>query len=183
MLKTLSPEQLSLRQLAKSLGVSHNAPYMHFPDKDSLLAAIAEQGFMLLGQAVDSSQQDLHHKPITQRLTSAAHSYVTFALNHPSHFRVMFMNWPPGLCPDLYPTSLATFNKLVAIMAQGQEQGELICPPTPDQLAIQVWMQLHGASTLLMGDKIPGHAAGQKDPKDLIEQIVDLLLQGLKKGE
>lgn len=43
-------EGLSLRRLAREAGVSHNAPYMHFPDKEALMAAIAEQGFLLLGQ-------------------------------------------------------------------------------------------------------------------------------------
>ena len=47
-LQTEGIEALSLRKLAKDIGVSHNAPYMHFEDKEALLAAIAEEGFKRL---------------------------------------------------------------------------------------------------------------------------------------
>jgi AcrR family transcriptional regulator len=43
---------LSLRKIAQKAGVSHNAPYMHFADKEAVLAAIAEEGFRLLSETV-----------------------------------------------------------------------------------------------------------------------------------
>ncbi len=43
---------LSLREAARRAGVSHNAPYRHFTDRDSLLAALAAEGFAALGQAM-----------------------------------------------------------------------------------------------------------------------------------
>ena len=45
MLATSGPEALSLRELARALGVSHNAPYKHFTTRDALLAALAAEGF------------------------------------------------------------------------------------------------------------------------------------------
>ncbi|PLS69654.1 MAG: hypothetical protein CV045_00830 [Cyanobacteria bacterium M5B4] len=47
-------KNLSLRQVAKRVGVSHNAPYRHFPDRDALLAALAEEGFRGLTAAMIS---------------------------------------------------------------------------------------------------------------------------------
>jgi len=49
---------LSLREVARSVGVSHPAVYRHFAGKESLLAAIAEQGFSLLGESLRSATQD-----------------------------------------------------------------------------------------------------------------------------
>jgi len=69
---------LSLREAARRAGVSHNAPYRHFPDRDSLLAALAAQGFDFLDEA-------LRKRPEGDR----GLGYVEFALAHPQRFRLM----------------------------------------------------------------------------------------------
>src|SRR5688572_2987442 len=70
---------LSLREAARRAGVSHNAPYRHFPDRDSLLAALAAEGFALLGG-------ELAKRPEGEM----GIGYVQFALAHPQRFRLMF---------------------------------------------------------------------------------------------
>src|SRR3954470_20864584 len=70
---------LSLRELARRAGVSHNAPYRHFPDRDALLAALATEGFAILGKQLAA--------PAGQESAAA---YVRFALDHPQRFRLMF---------------------------------------------------------------------------------------------
>src|SRR5919206_2322086 len=84
--KTLEKEglgALSLRELARRAGVSHNAPYRHFPDRDSLLAALAAEGFEMLGDALEKRPR-----------REMGEAYVEFALAHPQRFRLMF----GGLC-------------------------------------------------------------------------------------
>jgi AcrR family transcriptional regulator len=73
---------LSLRQVARRVGVSHNAPYRHFEDKDALLAAVAEQGFQSLKVAMETAKQDI---PLgtSQCLEAIGRAYVNFALAHP----------------------------------------------------------------------------------------------------
>lgn len=70
---------LSLREAARRAGVSHNAPYRHFPDRDSLLAELAAEGFRQLGQAMRGKQG-----------REMGEAYVRFALENPSRFRLMF---------------------------------------------------------------------------------------------
>jgi AcrR family transcriptional regulator len=70
---------LSVREAARRAGVSHTAPYRHFPDRDALLAALAEEGFSELSKALENrSGREL------------AEAYVRFALEHPQRFRLMF---------------------------------------------------------------------------------------------
>jgi len=70
---------LSVREAARRAGVSHNAPYRHFPDRDALLAALAANSFELLRRATqDQSGREL------------GVAYVRFALEHPGRFRLMF---------------------------------------------------------------------------------------------
>lgn len=72
------PEAISLRDLARSADVSHNAPYRHFPDRDALLAALSDEGYE---QLVDA----LRGRPWREQ----ASSYLRFALGNPQRFRLM----------------------------------------------------------------------------------------------
>jgi AcrR family transcriptional regulator len=72
-------ESLSLREVARRAGVSHNAPYRHFPDRDGLLVALVEEGFRMLLDA-------LARRPRREM----GEAYVDFALAHPQRFRLMF---------------------------------------------------------------------------------------------
>ena len=79
------PERLSVREAARLAGVSHNAPYRHFPDREALLAALAAEGMTkLLKELGERSGREL------------AEAYVRFALSRPQLFRVMFRGrrWP-----------------------------------------------------------------------------------------
>lgn len=72
------PDAISLRDLARGADVSHNAPYRHFPDRRALLAALADEGYAHLAQA-------LAGKPWREQ----AAAYVRFALKNPERFRLM----------------------------------------------------------------------------------------------
>ena len=80
---------LSLRGVAKRIGVSHNAPYRHFPDKESLLVAIAEIGYTqlydALEEAVKSSPNDLQ-----QQLENIGVASIQYAVSHKAYYQVMF---------------------------------------------------------------------------------------------
>ena len=70
---------LSVREAARRAGVSHNAPYRHFPDRESLLAALAVEGFDRLAKALEGRAG-----------RSLGEAYLRFALAHPQRFRLMF---------------------------------------------------------------------------------------------
>jgi len=79
-LEAEGPEAISLRDLARSADVSHNAPYRHFPDRDSLLTALSDEGYSQLVEV-------LRGKPWREQ----ASSYIQFALANPQRFRLMSM--------------------------------------------------------------------------------------------
>src|SRR5258708_20264594 len=72
-------EAITLRDVARRAGVSHNAPYRHFTDRNALLAALAEDGFRDLGKVLEG-------KPGIRM----GEAYVRFGLAHPARFRLMF---------------------------------------------------------------------------------------------
>jgi AcrR family transcriptional regulator len=81
-------EALSLRELARRLGVSHAAPAHHFRDRLGLLVAMAVDGFERLVAAIEAAARDL--PPGIEQLAATGEAYVQFALDHPAHFQVMF---------------------------------------------------------------------------------------------
>ena len=91
---------LSLRQLAVQAGVSHNAPYMHFADKEALLAAISEEGFRLLSAAIITAMDDAGEDWFDQ-LHAGCYAYVAFVIDHSGHAQVMFHEYDPETYPDL----------------------------------------------------------------------------------
>lgn len=78
------PDGISMREVAREAGVSHQAPYHHFTDRSGIFAAICEEGFRQLSEAL------LAPRPSND--SNMCESYVHFALQHPGHFRVMMRN-------------------------------------------------------------------------------------------
>src|SRR6202034_998901 len=78
----------SLREVARRAGVSHNAPYHHFADKRDLLAAVAVVGFAALGERIQTAT--LRIANARAALVKSAVVYVTFGVENPAHYRLMF---------------------------------------------------------------------------------------------
>ena len=83
--------RLSLRELARRLGVTYAAPYHHFPDKESLLSALASEGFRKMADEMDRqlARKKAPLDPV-ERLSALGLGYVHFAIAHPTHYRLMF---------------------------------------------------------------------------------------------
>jgi AcrR family transcriptional regulator len=136
----------TLREVARRAGVSHNAPYRHFRDRDDLLAAIAEDGFNRLTAKVReaAAKSDRH----LDRLKMAGIAYVQFGLDRPEEFNVMFSI---RLDPDVHPLARAaadaSFASLLALITDCQRAGLLVRyePLTAARIA---WAQMHGITEL-----------------------------------
>ena len=139
---------LSLRETARRAGVSHNAPYRHFPDREALLAALAAEGFAMLGER-------LRGKP--GREMGAA--YVSFALEQPQRFRLMFGGvLPLARYPQLNGAAKTAYQALIEAFKD---------LPKPELAAAAAWSLVHGLSHLLLD----GHFATQ-DPETFVRDVL-----------
>src|SRR5436189_6357013 len=84
-------EAVTLRAVGARLGVSRTALYRHFADKSALLNAVAEDGFRGLSEALESAWTAAGGG--VPGFEAMGHAYVRFALDNPSHYRVMFGVW------------------------------------------------------------------------------------------
>jgi AcrR family transcriptional regulator len=149
------PSAVSLRSLARRLGVSHAAPANHFPDKAALFTAIAVQGFTLLAEAIDDAVRRLGPDATAgQRFRAAGRAYTGFALAHPAHFAVM---WQRDLLhqddPELAAAGDTTFELLLGsvrdIQAEGWAAGH-----DPQAVAYLAWSVVHGLAALWLGGSL-----------------------------
>jgi len=147
------PAGFTLREVARRAGVSHNAPYRHFRDKDALLAAVAAQGFRELTQAMRDSAAP--RATALDRLKRAGLAYVSFALRRPAHFAVMFdAPMPTAVDPDLAEAGAQAFGTLVDCIEACQRDAAL---PPGDTLgrALVAWSLVHGIAKLGVAKRLP----------------------------
>jgi AcrR family transcriptional regulator len=149
------PSAVSLRSLARRLGVSHAAPANHFPDKAALFTAIAVEGFTLLGQAMAGAVAELGPEAgAGQRFRAAGRAYTGFALAHPAHFAVM---WQRDLLhqddPELAAAGEATFELLLGGVRDVQAEG-WAAGADPQAVAWLAWSVVHGLAALWLGGSL-----------------------------
>jgi AcrR family transcriptional regulator len=145
---------LSLRKVASRAGVSHAAPYAHFPDKQTLIAAISTEGYRMLYERLDAAVQHYRDDPLRQ-LVEAAWAYVQFALGDPAHFKVTLS----GVVekekdyPAYVEMSRKSFGLVVQIVEACQAAG-VLKPGPADATAVSVWSLVHGFVSLLLEGQI-----------------------------
>ena len=148
----VGPTAFTLREVARRAGVSHNAPYRHFRDRDDLIEVVAAQGFHELTQAmVDAAAAKTD---ALERLKSAGLGYVTFALRRPEHFTVMFdAPMSERKHPDS-PEGKLAFSTLLSFVKDCQDAGRL---PAGDlhQMALLAWTMVHGIAKLASTGRLP----------------------------
>ncbi len=164
---------LSLREVARRAGVTHQAPYHHFADRAAVLAALADEGFALLLASMQAQQAKARRSPEAQ-LTAAGLGYVKFALEHPAHFRLMFR---PELREGAAASqaSAAAYALLVDSVTAVQKAGAARRGNTPAFVAL-CWSVVHGLASLWLDGPL---AAQPRAPQEVAREVVDLLVRML----
>lgn len=171
---------LSLRAVAKEVGVSHTAPYRHFKDKESLLAGIAGLGFDRLAAQMAKAVISNPGDPVAQ-LQESGHLYVQMALQNPQCTQLMFSGILP--CDDTYPdlrvSGDAAFDGLKLMIEEGQnlgvfKQGDI------DLLALAAWSAIHGLTMLLVSGNLSDILGIAIELRPLTSSVTSTLLEGLK---
>jgi len=171
-------ESVSLRDVARRVGVSHAAPYRHFADKDALLVAVAVEGFQLLHDDLEAAAQNTPDHPL-QQLQNIGIAYVHFAITHAAHYHLMFGAYrttalqPPA---NLVQAADNTFDVLVNAIMRAQQLG-LMRSDDPKQLALAAWSLVHGLAMLVMDGQIPEF--NPESVTSLSTAMTQLLLEGI----
>lgn len=169
---------LDLRKVAREVGVSHSASYYHFPDKQSFLAAINEEGFHRLAHAIQDALNTAPDTPF-DHLQAITRAYLLFAQGNPALMREMFsgLTIEREAFPSLHAALKEMYRFYIEVVKRGQEQGKVI-DGDPCELASVVWSLLHGTAMLLIEHQMRPYADGPTE----IERMVRLCTQTLYTG-
>jgi AcrR family transcriptional regulator len=145
LLNDVGASGLSMREVARRAGVTHQAPYHHFGDRESILAELVAEGFRTLGRDLAQANTLAAHN-LRGAVMASGRAYIDFALSNPGVFRIMFR---PETCdPARFPAvqaagqaAQATLVELVS-MVHGTQTSPALC--------MVYWAHVHGMASLLL---------------------------------
>jgi AcrR family transcriptional regulator len=143
------PDALSLREVARRAGVSHQAPYKHFASKEAIVAELVARAFerfaTFLRQAAACGPDPM---------PAMGTAYVHFARSHPFEYRLMFGGPLPD--PTAHPRVLAQARAAFDLLREGlaAERGAPAGDPEVARDALFVWASLHGLATILESEAV-----------------------------
>ena len=167
-------QNLSLRELARDVGVSHAASCRHFADKQALLDALAQSGWEQLGAILAAAIADAG-PDFDTRLLGIARAYVAFATERPALVELMFASKHQAGAPaGLTEAGELAFAPALAAVADGQAAGAVV-PGDAGRVAIVAFAALQGLVALANNGML-----GDSSLDDLLEDVLQRLLLGLR---
>tara|TARA_Y100000815_G_scaffold8270_1_gene7792 strand:- start:610 stop:1191 length:582 start_codon:yes stop_codon:yes gene_type:complete len=161
---------LSMREVARRAGVSHQAPYHYFADREAILAELVRDGFERLHQD-ETSAVDAHDDQ-KDKIAALGESYVQFALENPSLFRLMFRCDMVDL--DKHPDAKAAANKAFDVPIRVMGSNSNVDEATRFATVIGCWSMAHGLATLALEGVLTNKLA------DLDQSLDDLIRNTVK---
>jgi AcrR family transcriptional regulator len=169
----------TLRDLARRVGVSHAAPYAHFPDKRALLAAVATIGFRQLIERLRAAA-DATADPL-ERLAAIGLAYVRFGCEEPAHYRLMFtvpeLRRYEGL-PELECAAHDAFG-VVQHTFGVLHDGALIRSGDRELDAVAAWSLAHGVTLLVIDARAGIDTRSPEQVERLVRNAIATLIAGL----
>ncbi|MCY1138323.1 TetR/AcrR family transcriptional regulator [Actinoplanes sp. Pm04-4] len=140
-------EQLSLRELAREIGVSHAAPRRHFPDRQSLLYALAETGFARLDEQLRAAVAAAGEGYVPQ-LRATVKAYITFATDDAALLELMFSSKHRPGAEQVVAAAEPAFTLLYGLIVRGQAEGRLAAGD-PERIGLVMFATMQGIATLI----------------------------------
>ncbi len=163
-------EKLSLRELARQIGVSHGAPRRHFPNRQALLDALAEAGFARLGIELRNAAAGAGDDFRT-RLHATAAAYVRFATQDAALLELMFAGKHGEQAQALHEAAERALSVLLEVIEQGQAEG-VLRPGEPERVGLVLFATVQGIAAL--------NTSGVVDADQLDELLTDAIANFLR---
>ena len=143
-------ERFSLRKVAERIGYSPTTIYLYFHNKDDLLFTVVDEGFVRFGQqlaAAAESQEDPW-----ERIIALGRAYITFALQNPVYYQLMFLQRTDFLTQRAVGESqprIASFRVLQQAVQQAIDAG-VLRPGAVESYSDVLWALVHGIASLAL---------------------------------
>lgn len=171
-------ENLSMRDVARKLEVSHQAPYRHYPSKDHLLAAVIARCFRDFAAFLDARP---NFESPEEDLAALGQQYVTYATSHPLEYRLMFgTTWPEAAeDSELIRDSLHTFNVLRKVLERMHGTSKAAREKV-DLDAMFIWSNMHGLVTIMQSNVMRHLQLAPKVDKNVAQHVFAMISSAMK---
>ncbi len=170
----------SMRELARRAGVSHAAPYHHFPTRAALVRAVVADSYGLLANALRDATDGLGDPLDAIRAMGVA--YVDFAITNPARYRLMFRSELAGSSADPHVSAeevgADAFAVLIGAFELADQHGLLAERTTAASAAIAAWASVHGVASLILEGALGLPASQRERALGLAGAVVDLGVGG-----
>jgi AcrR family transcriptional regulator len=172
--RTGSEEAVTLRAVARQVGISAPSIYSHFPDREAIVDAIVDDAFRDFNAAIRDASDDAAEAGPLAGLRAGCGAYLRFAAERPNRYQLLFErrdfvgDGPPRV-PELRTES---FDLLISGVRACVEAG-ISASADPKLAATAIWVALHGFATL----RPHTPSFGWPDPGALLDRIIDGLAQ------
>jgi AcrR family transcriptional regulator len=143
------PDKLSIREVARTLGISHQTPYRHFQSRDHLVAEVIGRCFVDFGRHLRSAAEGID-EPVSA-LLAMGQAYLGYVRDHPRLYRILFVDPlpPPQDFPDMVRCASDAFDALRgSLIVLYEAQGRSEPNAEAERNALHIWATLHGLATL-----------------------------------
>ncbi|MGK6353789.1 TetR/AcrR family transcriptional regulator [Sphingomonas sp. DT-207] len=165
------PGGVTLRGVAQIAGLSHNAPYKHFLDKEALLAGVAARELRARTTAMTGTI-GASSDPL-MALRELAYDHIRWGLRYPNRFRLIFGRWERH-DDDLAEAASETLHLFIEAVAAVRTAGK-IRPGDNERTAALLMSLIHGAMDMTLGEHLSAEGKGRSDPQGLIDDLIEML--------
>ncbi len=182
------PAAVTLREVGRLAGVSHNAPYKHFANKQDLLAAVAARELARQPRQSRQPRQPRSPSSASRRaggtlagvpgvdddaVRSMMRGYIRWATRYPARFKLTFGSWSSASA-ELGEAASAARSALVRAVEAGQA-ARTLPDGDPDRLAALLLAVTHGAVDLALSGHLSKSGKGHASPEDLVDDLLRYL--------
>lgn len=165
---------LSMRKIAKKVGVSATSIYLHFENKDHLLHTLIEESVEELSRAIERSA--LTESDTVERLKSIIDHYVDFAFSNPEKYQIIYTVRADAMArypKEKFRKARRCYEHLVKTIEEGVRKG-IIDVDEPVVAAYSIWAQLHGVVSVVLNQRLDRRI----DQELFIRESIDHIVQG-----
>ncbi len=165
------PSALSMREVSRRAGCTHQAPYHYFANREAILAALVCEGFDELADMLAAAHEGLGSADLHAILVASGNAYVEFALRHPGVFRVMFR---PDVCdperfPEVVQAGERARHELARLARAMMGDGAQL------EVEVLIWSGVHGLASLLLDGPLVGEFGSMEERIDFARGVVGLV--------
>ncbi len=173
--------QFSLRKIASQIGCSATAIYIYFDNRDALVHALIDEGFQMLSDRISAaSQREVETADPVARLRMICREYISFGLENPELYEIMFMLNPQDLArfpTDKYRRASRNLEPFMLELTAGIDDGRF-GPINTKHFANVVWASLHGGVAIVLAKRLDIRI----DRAQFLEDLVENCLKGLARN-